>query len=74
MVVYKGKRAAAAATIPPAVMRPAATTTTKTPLAEYIARINTILQKLNETKDKQQALSRLTTLKQEIQATTQSHA
>ena len=74
MVVYKGKRAAAAATAAAAVMRPAATTTTKTPLAEYIARINTILQKLNETKDKQQALSRLTTLKQEILVVTQSHA
>jgi hypothetical protein len=73
MVVYRIKRESVA-TITPAVMRPAVTTATKTPLAEYIARINTIIKALNETKDKQQALSRLTTLKQEILVVKQTKA
>jgi hypothetical protein len=52
------------------------TTTTKaatapTQLSGYIARITAIIKQLTEKKDKVQAMSRLTTLKQEILATKQ---
>jgi len=75
MVVYRGKQAAAAATaVAAATLRPAAETAAAQSLSGYIARINAIIIQLNQQKDKNQAMDRLTTLKQEIMVVKQSPA